>query len=109
MSQFTDDTNLLCADLTSVENALRTVGEFGALAGLKLNIKKSKGIWLGKWEKNKLNPLQLKWLRTPVRILGIYVSYEVKGMSNGISILNYESFKQNLICGEGEILHCLVE
>ena len=41
VSQFADDTNLLCADLTSVENALRTVGEFGALAGLKLNIKKS--------------------------------------------------------------------
>ena len=38
--QLTDDTNLICADLTSVENALRTVGEFGALAGLKLNIKK---------------------------------------------------------------------
>ena len=40
MSQFADDTNLLCADFTSVENALRTVGEFGALAGMKLNIKK---------------------------------------------------------------------
>ena len=61
MSQFADDTNLFCADLTSVENALRTVGDFGVLAGLNLNIKKtSKGIWLGKWEKNKLNPLQLK-------------------------------------------------
>ena len=79
VSQFADDTNLLCADLTSVENALRTVGEFGELAGLRLNIQKSKGIWLGKWEKNKLNPLQLKRLRTPVRILGIYVSYVVKG------------------------------
>ena len=65
-SQFADDTNLFCADLTSVENALTTVGDFGVLAGLKLNIKKSKGILLGKWEKNKLNPLQLKWLRTLV-------------------------------------------
>jgi len=62
VSQFADATNLLCADLTSVENALRKVGEFGALASLKLNIKKSKGIWLGKWEENKFNPLQLKWL-----------------------------------------------
>ena len=78
-SQFADDTNLFCADMISAENALRTVGDFGILAGLKLNIKKSKGIWLGKWEKNKLYPLQLKWHRTPVRILGIYVSYDVKG------------------------------
>ena len=50
-SQFADDTNLFCADMISAENALRTVGDFGILAGLKLNIKKSKGIWLGKWEK----------------------------------------------------------
>ena len=79
VSQFADDTNLFCADLTSIENALRTVGDFGVLAGLKLNIEKSKGIWLRKWEKNKPNPLQLKWLRTPVRILGIHVSYDEKG------------------------------
>ena len=55
------------------------MGDFGRLAGLKLNIKKSKAIWLGKWEKNKSYPLQLKWLHSPVRLLGIYVSYDEKG------------------------------
>jgi len=35
----------------SVENTLKTVGDFGRLAFLKLNIKESKAIWLGKWEK----------------------------------------------------------
>ena len=79
MSQFADDINLFWADLTSVENALRTVGDFRVLTGLKLNIKKSKGIWVGKWEKNKLNPLQLKWLQTLVRVIGIHVSYDEKG------------------------------
>ena len=79
LSQFADDTNLFCADLISVENALKTVGDFGRLAGLKLNIKKSKAIWLGKWEKNKSYPLQLKWLHSPARLLGIHVSYDEKG------------------------------
>ena len=79
LSQFADDTNLFCADLISVGNALKTVGDFGRLAGLKLNIKKSKAIWLGKWEKNKSYPLQLKWLHSPVRLLGIHVSYDEKG------------------------------
>ena len=79
LSQFADDTNLFCADLISVENALKTVRDFGRLAGLKLNIKKSKAIWLGKWEKNKSYPLQLKWLHSPVRLLGIHVSYDEKG------------------------------
>ena len=49
------------------------------LAGLKLNRKKTKAIWLGKWEKSKSNPLQLKWLRNPVKILGMHVSYDEKG------------------------------
>ena len=79
LGQFADDTNLFCADLISVENALKTVEDFGRLAGLNLNIKKSKAIWLGKWEKNKSYPLQLKWLRSPVRLLGIHVSYDEKG------------------------------
>jgi len=35
LSQFADDTNLFCADFISVENALKTVGDSGRLAGLK--------------------------------------------------------------------------
>ena len=35
-------------------------------------------MWLGKWEKNKNNPLNLKWMRSPVRILGVHVSYNDK-------------------------------
>ena len=72
-------TNLFCADLASVEKALEIVDNFGLLAGLKLNRKKTRAIWLGKWEKSKSNPLQLKWLRNPVKILGIHVSYDKKG------------------------------
>ena len=48
-----DDTNWFCADLESVKEALKTVDEFGRLAGLALNVKKSKAMWLGKWVKNK--------------------------------------------------------
>lgn len=58
LRQYADDTNLFCADLTSAENALETVDNFGTLAGLKLNRKKkhkkTKAIWLGKWEKIKV-------------------------------------------------------
>ena len=40
---------------------------------------KTKAILLGKWEKNKTNPLQSKWLHSPVKILGIYASYDENG------------------------------
>ena len=76
ISQFADDTNLFCADVTSVEYALNTVSRFGAISGLKLNVKKTKAMWLGKWSTNKTKPLQLKRLNQPVKILGIYFSYD---------------------------------
>ena len=36
VSQFADDTNLFCATLSSLKNALRTVGEFWSLASLSV-------------------------------------------------------------------------
>ena len=79
LSQYADDTNLFCADLASVENSFEVVENFGNLAGWKKKKKQTKAIWLGSWERNKSNPLQLKWLRSPVKILGIYVSYDENG------------------------------
>jgi len=92
LSQFAHDTNLFCGDLIYVENTLKTVENFGRLAGLKLNIKKLKAIWLGKWEKNKSCPLQLKWLHSPVRLLGIHVSYDEKGNNE----LNFNLWRSNM-------------
>ena len=79
LSQFGDDTNLFCADLISVEKALNIVNDFGRIAGLHLNMKKTKAIWLGKWANNKTKPLDMKWMHTPVKILGIHFSYDNKG------------------------------
>ena len=79
VSQFADDTNLFCADLSSVEKGLQIVADFGKISGLKLNIKKTKAMWLGKWANNKSKPFNLKWVSSPTRILGIYFSYDEKG------------------------------
>ena len=76
ISQFADDTNLFCTDIISVENSLNIVNNFGVISGLKLNVKKTKAIWLGKWSQNKTTPLQLQWVNKPVKILGLYFSYD---------------------------------
>ena len=44
LSQFADDTNLFCADLETVKEALKLVYELGRLSGLTLNVKKSKAM-----------------------------------------------------------------
>ena len=58
-SQFADDTTLFNADLGSLEKILKIVEDFGKLAGLYLNVKKTKAIWLGKWMSNKNKPLNI--------------------------------------------------
>ena len=78
LSQFADDTTLFNANLTSLERALKIINDFGRIAGLSLNVKKTKAIWLGKWANNKDKPLNLKWLHSPVKILGIHFSYDEK-------------------------------
>ena len=79
LSQFADDTYLLCTDLEAVENSLRSVNSFGDISGLRLNIEKTKAMWLGKWANRTTKPLSLKWVKNPTKILGIYFSYDIKG------------------------------
>ena len=107
LSQYVDDKNLFCADLTSVEKALEIVDSFGTLAGLKLNRKKTKAIWLGKWENCKSNPLQLKWLHNPAKISGIYVSYDEKETTNITSTTSCKNCKQIWTYGGHVTLHYL--
>jgi len=41
-------------------------------------VKKTKAIWLGKWTNKKSNPPEIKWMHSPVKILGIHFSYDEK-------------------------------
>ena len=66
------------------------------MTGLKLNRRKTKAIWLGRWEKNKSNPLHLKWLHSPVKILGIYVCYDENGNEQMNFNLKLQKLQTNL-------------
>jgi len=55
ISQFLDDTNLLCFDLSSAEKGLQIAVELGEISGLRLNLEKTKAMWLGKWSGQKTN------------------------------------------------------
>ena len=79
ISQFADDTNLICADIPSVENALQILVDFGKISGLTLNKEKTKAMWLGRLAKNKDKPLGFKWVSCPTRFIGVYLSYDKKG------------------------------
>ena len=76
ISQFADDTSAFCDNLSSVQNLIRIVNDFGTSSGLKLNTSKTKAIWLGPWCDREDQPLNLNWTKEPVRTLGIFVSYD---------------------------------
>ena len=78
IGQFADDTTLFIGNLTSVENSIKLVEQFGDISGLKLNVEKTKAIWLGSWRFNDSKPFGLKWTKEPVRALGTFISYNVK-------------------------------
>ena len=96
ISQFADDTNLLCFDLSSVEKGLQIAVDFGEISGLRLNLEKTKAMWLGKWSGKKNKPLQLKWVSSPTRILGIYFSYDEKGNNEMNFNLKINKLQTNL-------------
>ena len=60
---------------------------------MKLNASKTKAISFGLWRNKKAKPLGSKWTKDPVRILGIYVSYN--GEENAKKI-NFAKKVQNL-------------
>ena len=75
ISQFADDTSLFLKNIDSITNAIEILRLFGNISGLKLNLGKTKAIWLGSWRHKENKPLGLNWTNEPVRALGIFISY----------------------------------
>ena len=78
ISQFADDTSLICSSLDSVEKATQVLSSFGNVSGLQLNPTKTKALWLGPWRDREEKPFGIKWPKEPVRALGIFISYDEK-------------------------------
>ncbi len=74
--QYADDTSGLLADIESAKAFLKTVEKFGSFSGLKMNIEKTEGMWLGSVRENNKTPLGISWPKRPLRILGVYASYD---------------------------------
>ena len=50
------------AALRAARAPLQIAVDFGEISGLRLNLEKTKVMWLGKWSGNKSKPLHLKWV-----------------------------------------------
>ena len=73
ISQYADDTSLIVNSDDAILAVFDTHSRFEAASGSKLNVSKSKGLWLGAWN-NRRDPLvKLEWTSEKIKVLGLYV------------------------------------
>ena len=74
LSQFADNTTLICKDTMSSGESMSVLGSFGEISGLKLNSKKTKAMWIDSLKNNKTKPLEVDVPADPIKTLGTYLS-----------------------------------
>ena len=67
---YADDMTATLAYISSVEKVIQTLDNFEKCSGLKMNLSKTKAMWIGKNKLSLETPLGLEWC-TGVRTLGI--------------------------------------
>jgi len=71
LSQFADDTTLFKSNCNSVNKAITVLDNLGDISGLKLNLSKTKALWLGSWRHRHDKPFGFQWPEKPIRLLKI--------------------------------------
>ena len=75
ISQFADDTTLICRDLNVLRENMNVLNKFNEISALKLNKKKTKAMWIGSAKNNKTKPLGFQPYQEPMKSLGVNLSY----------------------------------
>ena len=75
-SSFADDLTCFIQDEQSASNLFKLLDRFTSVSGLKVNVNKNEAMWLGKQKHCKDKPLGVKWPDDPIKIVGIYISYD---------------------------------
>ena len=76
LSQYADDMSLFLESGEQVLNALDVVIAFGQVSGLKLNLEKTEGMWIGSLFGSNTIIEGIKWPRI-IRYLGVYIGPDI--------------------------------
>jgi hypothetical protein len=75
LSQYADDSYLFMNDVDSIDRAINLINYFTKAAGLKLNLEKTEGIWLGNYKDHPPDYCRIRFTDLPIKCLGIYVGH----------------------------------
>ena len=93
LSLYADDMTIAVSDLKSAKRIFKVLKLFAKWSGLKINLEKTEGMWLGAQKGSLEEPLGITWPKTPIKALGIYYSYDKQEAENA----NFEDKIEKLI------------
>ena len=74
--QYADDMTLLLKHESDLKEALAEIDKFSKISGLKLNKKKSLGMWVGSHKNKQYGSEEISWIKKDenIKILGVFFS-----------------------------------
>ena len=70
ISQYADDTSIIVSSDDAIKATFDTYSIYERGSGSKLNLSKSKGLWLGSWNGHQDPPIALDWTSSRIKVLG---------------------------------------
>ena len=77
ISQYADDTTLICTNLHSIGEALDLCTYFGTASGAKLNKDKTCGMWLGGWKHRTDTPFNIQWVQEKKMLGFVFTHHDI--------------------------------
>ena len=92
--QYADDLITCITHLDSIDELFSTISMYERATNSKLNISKSKGLWVGKWRDNPKDLKGMEWSKDYVNLTGVYVGNRTtKEQYKRLSDLNFDEIK----------------
>jgi len=96
LSQYADDTTLLLANVDSIKVCLNVINRFCDVSGLKINLSKTEGIWVGPFKQNPNIFEGIHFTCKAIRCLGIYIGHDKEECYTGNWLNKISKLKNSL-------------
>ena len=73
ISQYADDTSLVVCTDNAIRACFAVYDTYERGSGSRLNLSKSKGLWLGPWANGSDPPVALEWSSVKIKVLGVFL------------------------------------
>ena len=73
ISQYADNTSLVVCYDDAIQACFEVYSIYERGSGSKLNMSKSKGLWLGSWAGRSDPPVSLDWSSAKIKVLGVFI------------------------------------